>query len=147
MSVNWTLVFSETRPINDVSNQHRKISMSYSEIQSGERFTDAETERIVSCFLRDGYYDLGSILEKNEVEALLVDMNNKWQDPVMHQPEGDQIRGKSLMRMFEYSTAFRDLIVREPFASLAESILGKDCHYSTCRAKESHDIKENLIFW
>ena len=128
MSVNWTLVLSETRPINDVSNQHRRISMSYSAIQSGERFTDAETERIVSCFLRDGYYDLGSILEKNEVEALLVDMNNKWQDPVMHQPEGDQIRGRSLMRMFEYSTAFRDLIVREPFASLAESILGKDCH-------------------
>ena len=32
------------------------------------------------------------------------------------------------MRMFEYSEAFRDLVVREPFASLAEAILGDNCH-------------------
>ena len=46
----------------------------------------------------------------------------------MHEEDGDHIRGISMMRMYEYDRAFRDLIVREPFVSLAEAILGADCH-------------------
>ena len=34
----------------------------------------------------------------------------------------------SLERMYEVSQCARDLIVREPFASLAEAVLGEDCH-------------------
>ncbi len=102
--------------------------MSLSAIQQGERFTEEETEHIRRYFQRDGYYEFGPLLEVEEVEALSADMQRKWDDPRMHEPARDQIRGTSLMRMFEYSYAFRDLIVREPFASLAESILGEDCH-------------------
>ena len=102
--------------------------MPLSAIQPGERFTDSETEHIRRCFQRDGYYEFGPLLDDDEVEALRVDMQRKWDAPRMHEPARDQIRGTSLMRMFEYSYAFRDLIVREPFASLAESILGEDCH-------------------
>ena len=102
--------------------------MSLSTLQHGERFTEEETVHIRCCFQRDGYYEFGPLLVDEEVEALRVDMQRKWDDPRMHEPARDQIRGTSLMRMFEYSYAFRDLIVREPFASLAESILGEDCH-------------------
>ena len=102
--------------------------MPLSAIQPGERFTDSETELIRRSFQRDGYYEFGPLLDDDEVEALRVEMQRKWDDPRMHEPARDQIRGTSLMRMFEYSYAFRDLIVREPFASLAESILGEDCH-------------------
>ena len=102
--------------------------MPESAIRAGEPFTEEETERLVSRFQREGYCELGPVLEEEEVEALHDDMQRKWDDPAMHEPERDQIRGRSLMRMFEYSTAFRDLIVREPFASLAEAILGADCH-------------------
>ena len=99
-----------------------------SAIRVGEPFTDEETRRITEQFQRAGYYDFGPVLEADEVAALFEDMERKWNDPRMHEPARDQIRGTSLMRMFEYSTAFRDLIVREPFASLAEAILGEDCH-------------------
>jgi hypothetical protein len=102
--------------------------MSTSVIRSGERFVDEKTRQILDQFQRDGYFDFGPILEEDEVEALRTDMQNKWDDPRMHEPAHDQIRGNSLMRMFEYSTAFRDLIIREPFAGLAEAILGDDCH-------------------
>lgn len=102
--------------------------MPLSAIQTGERFTDEETEQIRRCFQRDGYYAFGRLMEDEEVEALRADLQRKWDDPRMHEPARDQIRGTSLMRMFEYSYAFRDLIVREPFASLAEAILGDDCH-------------------
>ena len=97
-------------------------------IRAGERFSDAETKQILAQFQQDGYCDFGPLLEADEVEALRSDLQGKWDDPRMHEAELDQIRGTSLMRMFEYSTAFRDLIVREPFASLAEAILGEDCH-------------------
>ena len=102
--------------------------MPESAIRAGEPFSAEEAERLVSRFQREGYCELGPVLEEEEVEALHDDMQRKWDDPAMHEPERDQIRGRSLMRMFEYSTAFRDLIVREPFASLAEAILGPDCH-------------------
>lgn len=102
--------------------------MSASAILPGEPFSAAETASILERFQRDGYYDFGPVMEEEEIEALHADMQSKWEDPRMHEPARDQIRGRSLMRMFEYSNAFRDLIVREPFAGIAEAILGHDCH-------------------
>ncbi len=102
--------------------------MASSTIRAGEPFTETETARIVAEFQQDGYFDFGPVLDIDEVEALRADLQRKWDDPRMREPELDQIRNISLMRMFEYSTAFRDLIVREPLASLAETILGEDCH-------------------
>ncbi len=102
--------------------------MSLSAIKPGGKIPKSEIDHIQNSFLKNGYYELGPLLETEEIEALHQDMKRKWDDPQMHEPSRDQIRGTSLMRMFEYSYAFRDLIVREPFASLAESILGEDCH-------------------
>ncbi len=99
-------------------------------IHAGERFTEAETKRITEALSRDGYCFLGtSILEQDEVAALRDAMERKIDDPAMQEDQpGDHRQGRSLMRMFEYDRSFRDLIVREPFASLAEAVLGDQCH-------------------
>ncbi|NKB70584.1 MAG: hypothetical protein GKR89_26235 [Candidatus Latescibacteria bacterium] len=99
-----------------------------SPIKEGQPFSPEETQRIVEQFNRDGYCHLGPILDPDEIEALRDAMDRKVNDPLILSDEaGDHIRGTSLMRMFEYSNAFRDLVVREPLASLAEAILGDDC--------------------
>ena len=98
-------------------------------IQKGEPYSLEKTEEIVAQFYRDGYYFFGVVLEPDEVEALQSAMERKNANPKMHDDdEGDHIRGISMMRMFEYDINFRDLIVREPFISMAEAILGDDCH-------------------
>ena len=99
-----------------------------SEIQQGKPFSEEKTQQIVEQFNRDGYYFLGEIFTLEEAATLKALMEKKYNDPRMHDEEGDHIRGISMMRMFEYDKAYRDLIVREPYVSLAEAILGEDCH-------------------
>ena len=106
----------------------KKVSNS-SVIRQGEPFGAEETRRIIEQFNREGYYSLGPVLEADEVEALKDGMVRKHNDAEMRaDEEGDHVRGTSLMRMFEHDNAHRDLNVREPFVSLAEAILGDDCH-------------------
>ena len=99
-------------------------------IHAGERFTEAETKRITEALSRDGHCFLGtSILEQDEVAALRDAMERMVDDPAMQEDQpGNHRKARSLMRMFEYDRSFRDLIVREPFASLAEAVLGDQCH-------------------
>ena len=87
-------------------------------------FATEERQRIVDQFSCNGYYFLDQVLTVHEVSTLKSVIERKYKAPRMHQEEGDHIRGSSLMRMYEYDHAFRDLIVREPFANLAEDILG-----------------------
>jgi hypothetical protein len=91
--------------------------MTGSAIRAGEPLTEAEMSQAVAQFLDDGYFDFGPVLDTDEVDVLRADLQRKWDDPRMRDPELDQVRDFSLMRMFEYSTAFRDLIIREPFAT------------------------------
>ena len=93
-----------------------------SEIQQGKPFSEEDTQQIVEQFNRDGYYFFGEVFTAEEASTLKALMERKYNDPRMHDEEGDHIRGISMMRMFEYDTAFRDLIVREPYVSLAEAI-------------------------
>lgn len=100
-----------------------------SAISPGQPYGDAETLRVMEALSREGYCYLGKVLETSEVAALREAMERKWSDVRMQESApGDHRRGRSLMRMFEYDDAFRDLVVREPFASLAEAVLGNDCH-------------------
>lgn len=90
---------------------------------------DETTRKIVEQFNRDGFYFMENVLDPEEVDALREGMERKWDDPRIQADEaGDHIRGISMMRMYEYDRNFRDLIEREPIASLAEAILGDDCH-------------------
>ena len=59
-------------------------------------------------------------LSAAETRALLEVAERKLADPYKDY--------EKLPRMFEYDLAARDLIVREPFPSLAEAILGPECH-------------------
>ncbi len=93
-----------------------------------EPFNEEETTRIVEEFYHRGYCFLEDILTREETRILREVIQIKYSDPAMHEEDIDQIRGISLMRMFEYDINYRDLIFREPFVSIAEAILGKDCH-------------------
>ena len=99
-----------------------------SEIQQGKPFSEEDTQRIVEQFNRDGYYFFGEVFTVEEASTLKALMERKYNDPRMHDEAGDHIRGISMMRMYEYDKVFRDLIVQEPYVSLAEAILGEDCH-------------------
>ena len=85
--------------------------------------------RIRESLRVDGCAYLGPILSENEVSVLRDAMKRKWHDEAIREDEaGDHIRRNSMMRMFEYDRSFRDLIVHEPFPTIAEAILGDDCH-------------------
>lgn len=98
-------------------------------VQEEKCLSQEEITRIVEQFYRDGYYFIGNVLSPEEIETMKEAMKEKFEDPDLRKDtEGDHIRGISLLRMFESHRSFRDLIVREPLVSLAEAILGKDCH-------------------
>ncbi|HIG18756.1 MAG TPA: hypothetical protein EYQ31_16510, partial [Candidatus Handelsmanbacteria bacterium] len=100
-----------------------------SPMQSGTPYDAEQTQSIIERLYTDGYVHLGPVLEPDEVAALRDALERKATDPqILADEDGDHVRGISYMRMFEYDNAFRDLIVREPFASLAEAVLGDDCH-------------------
>ena len=86
--------------------------------ECGRPYSAAQTAQIVAQFRRDGYYFLGPTLEQPEVEALRAAAERKIADP-RNYIAGDSVQGATLFRMFEADVAARDLIVREPFASLA----------------------------
>jgi len=97
-------------------------------VKNAEPFDEAKTKALVAQFNRDGYLLLKGILTKEETDVLRDLMERKYQDPKMHEEAGDHIRGVSMMRMYEYDINFRYLITRAPIVSLAEAILGDDCH-------------------
>ena len=98
-------------------------------VKNAQALDEETTRKIVEQFNRDGYCFLENVLTPEEVDALREGMERKWNDPRIQTDEaGDHIRGISMMRMYEYDRNYRDLIEREPIASLAEAILGEDCH-------------------
>ena len=97
-------------------------------VKDAPPFDADRTQSVVEQFHRDGYVFFKGVLAELEVTTLRDLVERKYQDPRMHDQAGDHIRGVSLMRMYEYDINFRDLIAREPFVSLAEAILGSDCH-------------------
>ena len=104
-------------------------------MQRGTPFGKAEMAHKVEEFYREGWLHLGNVLTGPEVKILREGMIRKYRDKRLYEDEeGDHIRGVSLMRMFEYHQSFRDLMVREPMASLAEAILGGDCHMMAMNA-------------
>ena len=86
----------------------------------GAPYSAAQHEQIIEQLKADGYYHLGPVLSAAETRALLEVAERKLADPYKDY--------EKLPRMFEYDPAARDLIVREPFPSLAEAILGPECH-------------------
>jgi len=100
-----------------------------SAISTGHAYSADQMSQIMQALVTEGYAHLGPVLGEEEVAALREAVVRKSTDPdILSDPDGDHIRGISLMRMFEYDNVFRDLIEREPFVGLAEAVLGDDCH-------------------
>lgn len=94
------------------------------------RGADTLAYAAVDEFHELGFVLLPSVLPASEARDLQELIEQRYQDPATHEsPELDLVRGGvSLMRMFEYHRAFRDLLVLEPVIGLVEAILGADCH-------------------
>ncbi|MDP6111905.1 MAG: phytanoyl-CoA dioxygenase family protein [Planctomycetota bacterium] len=107
--------------------------MSYSTTSSIDKdrpsYPPDQIAEIVEQFHREGYYCFWQVLSEDEIAALKNGMDDVYDNEELHgDEEGDYIRGISLLRMFEQNINFRDLIIREPFISVVEAILGADCH-------------------
>lgn len=70
--------------------------------KNAKPYSPDKIQNLVAQFQRDGYLFLKGVVTEKEVLTLREAMERKYQDPKMHEPEGDHIRGISMMRMFEY---------------------------------------------
>ncbi|WP_190620637.1 phytanoyl-CoA dioxygenase family protein [Streptomyces venezuelae] len=90
-----------------------------------------DLEGALSTFHRVGFAILPSLVPRAAAGHLRDLVEQRYQDPATRSasPEQDLLRGDvSLMRMFEYDRAFRDMIDYTPVADLVDGILGPDCH-------------------
>jgi hypothetical protein len=90
-------------------------------------FSAEETERIKQDFFRDGFRRIPGLLEPDEIEALKAALDRVFEEPRWVE-NGNVISPFIALRLFEADPIFEDLMTREPLISLAESILGADCH-------------------
>lgn len=81
-------------------------------------------------FHQEGFVVLRTIIPTGRAEYLRELIEQRYRDPrTRENADLDLLRGGvSLMRMFEYHRAFRDLLILEPVISLVERLLGADCH-------------------
>ncbi|WP_406186210.1 phytanoyl-CoA dioxygenase family protein [Streptomyces sp. NBC_01006] len=90
-----------------------------------------DPEGALSTFHEHGFAILPSLIPRDTAEHLRDLIEQRYQNPATHSadPEQDLLRGGvSLMRMFEYDRAFRDVVDYAPIADLVDKILGPDCH-------------------
>lgn len=92
--------------------------------------TAALVEAAAHEFHRRGFVVLPSLLPAAQARCLreLIEQRYQSLDPDQAADLDLMRGGVSLMRMFEYHQAFRDLLVLEPAISLVEQLLGADCH-------------------
>jgi hypothetical protein len=103
-------------------------TMSHSPIRNDLRpYDDAATTAIVHDFQRDGYRVIPGVLDADEVRALRTAVDRVFAEP--RWADNHNLYGPYVAtRLFEVDPVFEDMLTREPIISLAESILGPDCH-------------------
>ncbi|KZR75468.1 phytanoyl-CoA dioxygenase family protein [Prochlorococcus marinus] len=84
----------------------------------------------VSSFHEDGYLIIRQLLSSDVISILRSEIDRKYNHPATTSGElDDQIRNKlALMRMFEFSNIFLQILAYKPILNLVEHILGNDCH-------------------
>jgi ectoine hydroxylase-related dioxygenase (phytanoyl-CoA dioxygenase family) len=91
------------------------------------KLSESELDRIEEEFSREGWIHIPGVLPPEQVEALLDGIREVSEDPTIretHNADSDW----GFFRLFERTHLFRDMLVREPAISIAERILGEDCH-------------------
>ncbi|MCJ8331162.1 MAG: phytanoyl-CoA dioxygenase family protein [Lentisphaeria bacterium] len=90
-------------------------------------FNTETTQTIVDQFNRDGWIHLPGVLTGEEIAALTEGIDAVFDDPNAEETN-NVYDAFSAVRLFERDAMFRDMLVREPVISLAEKLLGDDCH-------------------
>ena len=90
----------------------------------------AETEKLLYNFHRDGYVIISGLLSSSNASILRSEIERKYYHPFSHSDgNSDQMRRNfALMRMFEFSYPFLQLLDYYPLLKFIELILGSDCH-------------------
>ncbi|MFJ6604762.1 phytanoyl-CoA dioxygenase family protein [Streptomyces lydicus] len=80
-------------------------------------------------FRQQGFTVFRSALPPDQVKLMRNLAEDRYQACVADPPDRDTLRGGvSLMRAFEFGSAFRDVLELEPVIPLVETLLGDDCH-------------------
>ena len=102
--------------------------MTHTAIQrDAQPFDENQTAEIVHDFRRDGFRIIRNVLQAKEVAALRTAVDRVFTEP--HWADTHNLYGAYIAtRLFEVDPVFEDILTREPIISLAEEILGVDCH-------------------
>jgi len=107
-------------------------------------FTQEELTPILEDFFLNGAATIRRVLSADQCEQMCRHINQVFDEPyfvemrnVKTKPEGP----KPIMvhRLFECDQMFRDLLIREPIISIAETALGPQCHSIVPKGVSSTD--------
>ena len=76
-------------------------------------------------FMRDGFLHIPGVLTLEEVSELKAATDRVFEDDTYEANRYNEYIG---VRLFETAPIFEEMLTREPIISLAESILGSNCH-------------------
>jgi hypothetical protein len=100
-----------------------------------EPFTEKELTPILEDFYKHGATIIPNVLSRVECEKICKCMDQIFAEPyfaemrnVKVKPQHDGKEPIDAHRLFECDRMFRDLLVREPIISIAETVLGPECH-------------------
>jgi ectoine hydroxylase-related dioxygenase (phytanoyl-CoA dioxygenase family) len=88
-------------------------------------FNEAKTKEILDVFHRDGVALIPGVFSRQECQALRDAVDRCYS---LDRYKDNLYAPTISVRMFETDNLFRDALVREPIISLAEKILGAQCH-------------------
>ena len=89
---------------------------------------------ILADFYQNGATIIRNVLSREECERIVARVDEIFSEPYflqMRNVKGSRQDGKApivVHRLFECDLMFRDLLVREPIISIAETVLGEHCH-------------------
>nr|MCS5608966.1 phytanoyl-CoA dioxygenase family protein [Candidatus Poribacteria bacterium] len=102
-----------------------------------EPFTEEELTPILDDFYKNGATIIRNVLLREECQKICKRVDQIFDEPYfaemrnvkVSQPRNDHDKAPIVVhRLFECDRMFRDLLVREPIISIAEAVLGPQCH-------------------
>ena len=94
--------------------------------RAGEPLAAVRQAELVEAFHRDGLVLMPGVLA-GRAEALRQALDRLYADERLAASR-NRVSVINMVRLFEHDNAFRDLLALEPFVSIAEAVVGVDCH-------------------
>ncbi len=111
-----------------------------STISSAKPLSDEERSRVVDDFHRDGFCHVPAVLTPDEIATARATIDRIFDDP-KYTESYNALDGYIALRLFEIDPFFEQFLTREPLISLAEAIVGPDCHFISQNAIRNHPGK------